>query len=46
MRQRGWTPDAYRAWQEAVLSDPDLAHTAAASEIRKSLKNFIVQEFK
>jgi hypothetical protein len=38
--------DILRRVLELEMENRHLAHTAAASEIRKSLKNFIVQEFK
>ena len=38
--------DILRRVLELEMENRHLAHTAVASEIRKSLKNFIVQEFK
>ena len=38
--------DILRRVLELEMDNRHLAHSAAASEIRKSLRNFIVQEFK
>ena len=38
--------DILRRVLELEMENRSLAHTAAASEIRKTLRNFIVQEFK
>ena len=38
--------DILRRVLELEMENRSLAHSAAASEIRKTLRNFIVQEFK